>query len=88
MVHPKVEVNLTTGTKSAASQMVRAAVFDGPDAGVRLAEVGLAAPGPGEVIVEIAAAGVCHSDLHVIKGEWPVPHPTVLGHEGAGVVTA
>jgi S-(hydroxymethyl)glutathione dehydrogenase / alcohol dehydrogenase len=67
---------------------IRAAVFDGGDAGVRIAALSLAAPGPGEVRVDIAAAGVCHSDLHVVRGEWPVPHPTVLGHEGAGIVSA
>jgi NDMA-dependent alcohol dehydrogenase len=43
-------------------------------------------PGDGEVLVRIAAAGVCHSDLHVMKGEWSFPLPVVLGHEGAGTV--
>ena len=38
--------------------------------------------------VDIVAAGVCHSDLHVVRGEWPVPVPTVLGHEGSGVVSS
>src|ERR1039458_9535594 len=44
------------------------------------------APGPNEVSVRIAAAGVCHSDLSVIDGTIPFPAPTVMGHEGAGVV--
>lgn len=39
-----------------------------------------------EVLVKIAAAGVCHSDLHLIEGLWPAPLPLVMGHEGAGVV--
>ncbi|MEM7033815.1 MAG: Zn-dependent alcohol dehydrogenase [Chloroflexota bacterium] len=40
-----------------------------------------------QVRVRLIASGVCHSDWHVIKGEWPfVPIPTILGHEGAGVV--
>ena len=43
-------------------------------------------PGEGEVLVRLAAAGVCHSDLHVMKGEWTFPLPMVLGHEGAGRV--
>ena len=43
-------------------------------------------PGDGEVLVRIAAAGVCHSDYHVMKGEWASPMPVILGHEGAGVV--
>jgi len=36
--------------------------------------------------VRIAAAGVCHSDLHLMKGDWPIPLPAVLGHEGSAVV--
>jgi S-(hydroxymethyl)glutathione dehydrogenase/alcohol dehydrogenase len=46
---------------------MRAAVFDGHD--LEITDVDLAGPGPGEVQVEIAAAGVCHSDLHVMRGE-------------------
>jgi S-(hydroxymethyl)glutathione dehydrogenase / alcohol dehydrogenase len=46
----------------------------------------LDAPGPGEVLVEIKAAGVCHSDLHPARGDWPMKTPVVLGHEGAGIV--
>jgi len=51
-----------------------------------LEELELASPGPGEVLVEIAAAGLCHSDLYVINGTRPWPIPLVLGHEAAGVV--
>jgi alcohol dehydrogenase len=49
-------------------------------------EVDLAPPGHGEVLVKIAAAGLCHSDLSVINGDRPRPLPMVLGHEAAGVV--
>ena len=48
--------------------------------------VELDAPGHGEVLVKIAAAGLCHSDLSVINGDRPRPMPMVLGHEAAGVV--
>lgn len=48
--------------------------------------VDLGGPGPGEVLVEIRAAGVCHSDLHPARGDWPMKTPVVLGHEGAGIV--
>lgn len=51
-------------------------------------EVTLDAPKAGEVLVRIAASGVCHSDLSVIDGTLPLPTPIVLGHEGAGVVEA
>lgn len=44
------------------------------------------APGPAEVKVRIVAAGVCHSDISVINGTIPWPSPSVLGHEGAGIV--
>ena len=43
-------------------------------------------PGPGEVLVRTVASGVCHSDLTVIEGGLPVPPPTILGHEPAGIV--
>jgi S-(hydroxymethyl)glutathione dehydrogenase/alcohol dehydrogenase len=46
----------------------------------------LAPPGPGEVLVEMKAAGVCHSDLHAANGDWPMRAPLILGHEGAGIV--
>ncbi len=65
---------------------MKAIIFDGTD--VTLGHVDLAEPGPGEVLVKVSAAGVCHSDLHVLRGEWDVPLPLVMGHEGSGVVTA
>lgn len=49
-------------------------------------EVELAPPGEGEVLVRVAAAGLCHSDLSVINGDRPRPTPMALGHEAAGVV--
>ena len=47
-------------------------------------------PGPDEVLVNIKYSGVCHTDLHAIKGDWPLDTkiPLVGGHEGAGVVVA
>ena len=46
----------------------------------------LDAPGPGEVLVKMAAAGLCHSDLSVINGDRPRVMPMVLGHEASGIV--
>src|SRR5215213_4386189 len=46
----------------------------------------LAPPGPGEVLVRIKAAGLCHSDLSVINGHRPRPMPMAIGHEAAGIV--
>jgi len=51
-------------------------------------DVELQAPGPGEVLIRIAAAGICHSDLSVIQGVRPRPLPMVMGHEASGVVEA
>jgi len=51
-------------------------------------DVELVDVGAGEVRVDIAATGVCHSDLSVINGTIPQPAPAVLGHEGAGVISA
>ncbi|RMZ87955.1 hypothetical protein DV736_g4806, partial [Chaetothyriales sp. CBS 134916] len=47
-------------------------------------------PGPTEVLVNIKYSGVCHTDLHALKGDWPIPTklPLVGGHEGAGIVVA
>lgn len=53
---------------------------------LRIEEIELEPPGPGEVLVRIAAAGLCHSDLSVINGDRPRPLPMVLGHEAAGIV--
>jgi alcohol dehydrogenase len=50
--------------------------------------VELDAPGPQEVLVRIAAAGLCHSDLSAINGDRPRPMPMVLGHEAAGIVAS
>jgi len=65
---------------------VRAAVYTGVDRPLELETLELAEPGPGEVAVRIEASGLCHSDLHVMMGEWTEQPPMVLGHEGCGVV--
>ena len=67
---------------------IRAAVLYEYNTPFVVDEVDLADPGPGEVLVKIGATGVCHSDLHIVKGEWARPLPTVLGHEAAGTVVA
>jgi len=68
---------------------IRAAVLEEYDTPLAMHELELDPPGPGEVRVRVAAAGVCHSDLHVADGHLgPGRHPIVLGHEGAGVVEA
>ncbi len=53
---------------------------------LRIEEIDIARPGPGEVMVRVRAAGLCHSDLSVINGDRPRPVPMALGHEAAGEV--
>ena len=53
---------------------------------LQVEEIELAGPGPGEVRLQVEAAGVCHSDLHWMLGHASTPLPVVLGHEGCGVV--
>jgi len=67
---------------------VAAAVLSAPHEPLRVESLELDDPGPAEVRVRYGASGVCHSDLHCIDGEWTVPLPLVLGHEGAGTVEA
>lgn len=68
--------------------MTRAAVLSAVNAPLTLTEIELPEPGPGQVRVELAAAGVCHSDLSLTNGTLRQPVPAVLGHEGAGVVVS
>jgi S-(hydroxymethyl)glutathione dehydrogenase/alcohol dehydrogenase len=66
----------------------RAALFHAPGEPLEVREIDVGEPGPEDVLVRIAATGVCGSDLHVVRGEWKRQTPMVLGHEGAGVVEA
>ncbi|QLJ01211.1 Zn-dependent alcohol dehydrogenase [Streptomyces sp. NEAU-sy36] len=67
---------------------VRAAVLPAVGAPLEITGIELPDPGPGQVRVRLAAAGVCHSDLSLADGVMRVPVPAVLGHEGAGTVVA
>lgn len=67
---------------------VRGLVYHGVGRPASLEDLRLDPPGAGEVRVRMVAAGVCHSDLHVVDGEWERPSEIVLGHEGAGLIEA
>merc|ERR1711915_1153877 len=57
---------------------------------VQFKEIDVQQPGPDEVLINIKYSGVCHTDLHAVNGDWPIPTklPLVGGHEGAGIVVA
>lgn len=65
---------------------MKAIVFEAVGKEPQLVDIDLAPPGPGEVKVQIAGAGICGSDLHIQRGEWELPLPLVMGHEGSGMV--
>ena len=65
---------------------MKAAVFREVGKPLEVEEVEISKPGPREVLIRTAAAGVCHSDLHFVEGLYPAATPLVLGHESAGIV--
>ena len=66
---------------------MKVARLAGPRKPFAIVDVDRPKPGPGEVVVKIVASGVCHSDLHIAKGEFEsVKYPITLGHEPAGYV--
>ena len=67
---------------------MKAAVMRANKAPLEIEDVRIDEPGPGEVVLRTVASGICHSDLHVIEGDLPVPPPCILGHEPAGIVEA
>lgn len=64
----------------------RAAVVRDNGLPMTIEKVVVGPPGPGEVLIEIVATGICHTDMVMRDGHLPVPRPVVLGHEGAGQV--
>src|SRR5438132_1281138 len=67
---------------------IRAAVLAAPNQPFEIRELELDPPHAGEVLVRIAAVGVCHSDWHLVTGDTKHPMPVVAGHEGAGIIEA
>ena len=67
---------------------MKAAVLHAPRQPMTIEDVTIEKPKRREVLLRVAAAGLCHSDLHFIEGSYPTPVPVVLGHESAGIVEA
>jgi len=69
------------------SSTMRAAVFRSVN-DLRLEVVPIPTPGPGEAVVKVTMTTICGTDVHIVKGEWPVEPGRILGHEPVGVVHA
>ncbi|WP_041616309.1 alcohol dehydrogenase AdhP [Spirosoma linguale] len=69
---------------------MKAAVLHGYGQPLQLETIPVPTVGPGQILVKVAACGVCHTDLHAIDGDWPVKAtlPLIPGHEGVGTVVA
>ncbi|MCS5635993.1 MAG: Zn-dependent alcohol dehydrogenase [Myxococcota bacterium] len=65
---------------------MRAALLEAPGSPMKIDEIQIADPGPGQIRVAVKFCGCCHSDLSIAEGTFPAPTPIVLGHEAAGVV--
>jgi alcohol dehydrogenase, propanol-preferring len=73
----------------AIPSIMQAMLFDRPGQPLRLAELPVPAPGPDQILIEVAACGVCRTDLHIFDGELSKPKlPLILGHEIVGRVAA
>uniref|UniRef100_UPI000565E9C4 alcohol dehydrogenase catalytic domain-containing protein n=1 Tax=Microbacterium sp. B24 TaxID=95616 RepID=UPI000565E9C4 len=74
----------------AIATTMRAAVVTAPGEPLTVSEVPVPRPGPGQALVRVITSGVCHTDLHAARGDWPVaPKGDLIpGHEGYGEVVA
>ena len=67
---------------------MRAALVETPGSPMKIEEIQIADPGPGQIRVAVKYCGCCHSDLSIAEGTFPAPTPIVLGHEASGIVDA
>jgi propanol-preferring alcohol dehydrogenase len=69
--------------------MPRAAVVTDFTKPLEIQDLPIPEPGPGQVLVKMEASGICHTDLHAARGDWPIKPtpPFIPGHEGVGIVT-
>src|SRR5690349_19689108 len=73
---------------SKSTNQIKAAVVRGKGGPVGIETLSLEGPRRDEVLVQVVATGMCHTDMVARDQVYPVPHPIVLGHEGAGIVEA
>ena len=68
--------------------LMKAAILDAAPGGIHIEAIPVPEPLAGEILVKVHGCGVCHTDLHVMKGEVAFPTPAVMGHEISGTVAA
>lgn len=71
--------------KQAVASTMKALVFRGPNL-ISLEEVLIPKPGPGEAVIRVTLTTICGTDLHILRGEYPVKPGLVIGHEPVGVI--
>src|SRR5918995_1803638 len=81
-------MNSWINNRRSSMNFMQAAVLERAPGGLRIEEIPIPEPGQGEILVRVAACGVCHTDLHVMKAEVAFPTPAVMGHEITGMVAA
>ena len=72
-------------TEKKSTTMMRALVFRGPNQ-IAIEQVPIPKPGPGEAVIRVTLTTICGTDLHILKGEYPVRPGLVIGHEPVGVI--
>ena len=74
-----------TPQKQAAPDTMRALVFRGPNQ-IGIEQVTVPRPGPGEAVIRVTLTTICGTDLHILRGEYPVKPGLIIGHEPVGVI--
>src|SRR3984893_18672312 len=76
----RIQTENTRGTS-----LMKALVFRGPNE-IRIEDVPIPRPGPGEAVIRVTLTTICGTDLHILKGEYPVKAGLIIGHEPVGVI--
>ena len=77
--------NPTQRPEGGHAATMRAAVFHGPG-DIRVDDVPRPTAGPGEAVIRVTLTTICGTDVHILKGEYPVEPGTIVGHEPVGVI--
>ena len=78
-------VELAKSKEKASTTSMKALVFHGPN-DIRIESISIPRPGPGEAVIRVTLTTICGTDLHILKGEYPVKPGLVIGHEPVGVI--